>query len=679
MADKSTAILTSIDKNSDKFIKNFTNPKTLFIKNIGKLISFLKSFIKNIFKKETTYIKGYILVGNNYISKKLLAKICLGFTIAISASFILYTTQLKPLLSNYFTPSFFYNSNKLEKYSGKAKIYVSNKEQIVYKGMLKAGKCSGSGVLYDLEGKLIYKGDFEDNKFNGIGEFYKYPYTYYNGGFKDNLFEGTGKLSKSNIPVMLSENLKKGFYINTNTFFENGKTINSVITEEDSTSGKSSIMVTLSYEGDFKTNLYDGYGSIIFNCEPNKYKYAGNFVNGLFDGTGTYYENDKVVYTGSFKSGHYFGTGKLYNPETGSVIYEGEFNDGIYNGLGKLYYTEVNNSYVDSTIKLAYEGGFIAGKFSGKGIIYDVDKKERIYEGEFHNGMFNGLGKLNYYEKDNSIDSKTIKLTYEGQFMDNKFTGTGKLYNAEEDILLYEGAFSNNLFNGAGKQYDSVTSSVIYEGVFKNNQYNGNGKLYNTKNNRLVFEGEFIDGQYCGEGTIYNKTGKKLFSGPLMNNDIDYAFLLGMPTSDIKNYLIPEPTTTSSENFIFLTYEEQGLSLVIGNTPENESLIDNNTFIVEKIILWKNPNLKIIKGKTKPSEISKDLGNPFYSGYTLLEDEDFIAFDNLIKFNQALFGSDQYPEDIYLTNFKLEEYTLSVASLDKDSEYLYLILSQDCF
>ena len=169
------------------------------------------------------------------------------------------------------------------------------------------------------------------------------------------------------------------------------------------------------YTGELKAGRPNGEG--IFeteNDEKSKWKYTGQWKNGVMHGVG-----ECLWDTGQYFEGRYVdgkpgreGLLKWINKETKKQwTYEGEFQEGSY------------------------------AMFEGQGKLYKEGRL--VYEGVFKNGEFNGEGK--YYEGDKM---------YEGVFVDGTLNGEGKCY--EQNELIYEGTFENGkcIFINREKTFD---------------------------------------------------------------------------------------------------------------------------------------------------------------------------------------------------------------------------------
>lgn len=141
------------------------------------------------------------------------------------------------------------------------------------------------------------------------------------------------------------------------------------------------------YEGDM--NKYfepDGIGKAFLR---NGNTYEGEWSNGVMQGHGIYERADEFVYEGEFKYNIRDGKGTLiYLDEAEDHYlgdkYEGEFHNNEFEGYGKY-------SFANGDI---YEGEFHESAFEGKGVLIFGDGFR--YEGQFHNYQFHGAGILYY-------------------------------------------------------------------------------------------------------------------------------------------------------------------------------------------------------------------------------------------------------------------------------------------
>ena len=195
------------------------------------------------------------------------------------------------------------------------------------------------------------------------------------------------------------------------------------------------------YEGNYKNNLFEGYG--IYKSQ--KYNYFGNYHEGKKYGKGKLVDFEKnTEYEGLFENDQKNGKGvEKYN----DILYEGEFKNNLKEGKGKLI---VNSNNRENYI---YIGDFHDDKISGKGKA--KWKNERAYEGEWKNNEMNGYGML--------IDNK---IRYIGYFKNNLKDGYGaNLFEDESYVLL--GKWENDYTEGfcifiPFDEYDEKEENFVY-------------------------------------------------------------------------------------------------------------------------------------------------------------------------------------------------------------------------
>lgn len=104
-----------------------------------------------------------------------------------------------------------------------------------------------------------------------------------------------------------------------------------------------------SYVGDYVDDMFQGTGTLTFD---DGQKYVGQFKEGYFHGQGTYYFEDGSWYTGTFSWDTMEGQGTYYYV-TGEK-YVGAFFNDLFHGYGTLY---------DATGQVIRTGKWVAGRF----------------------------------------------------------------------------------------------------------------------------------------------------------------------------------------------------------------------------------------------------------------------------------------------------------------------------
>ena len=236
------------------------------------------------------------------------------------------------------------------------------------------------------------------------------------------------------------------------------------------------------YTGFFNNMMPEGYGVKNFVSGSS---YIGQFHEGKYDKTGTFYWNDGTRYIGNWVNGKREGIGTEIS------------SDGVTN-------TDI---YTDDDINDKLKKGAITGDTKNGWGVYIYDDGS-VYEGYFKKGMKDGYGK--YTMTDGSF--------YEGQFMKDKFDGYGKL--SEPDGNIVEGMYERGRYVGAlVNQYGCVSGDCYeghgvtadkegkYFGEFKEGKPHGMGR-YESKEG-ITYEGSFVKGSMDGYATITYADGMR--------------------------------------------------------------------------------------------------------------------------------------------------------------------------
>ena len=134
-----------------------------------------------------------------------------------------------------------------------------------YIGEFKDGQRDGFGYLYDINDNLIYRGDWQCNKFSGFGCYYYEDGSKYIGDFEGDKAHGYGKF-----------------------YFSNGDR----------------------YLGEYKEGQRDGFG--VFYDAKNNLICRGELKKDKIHGFGEYYFTDGVKYVGEFREDTF---GECYDEE----------------------------------------------------------------------------------------------------------------------------------------------------------------------------------------------------------------------------------------------------------------------------------------------------------------------------------------------------------------------------
>ncbi len=191
--------------------------------------------------------------------------------------------------------------------------YYVNSSQIKFEGVFERG-FPKSGVLFNTDGKKIYKGGFESGWRTGRGTAFFYdekgqPDGRYEGHWYMNQRKGKGKEFDSNNKLMYSGSWKNDL--------RHGKGL------QKTTNGH--------YVGSFEKNKRHGLGT---EYENSVMVYQGNWKYGQRNGYGTHIRGIKIIYRGMWLNNKYHGKGVFYFKDGSS--FSGNFVEGKQHGRGTM-------------------------------------------------------------------------------------------------------------------------------------------------------------------------------------------------------------------------------------------------------------------------------------------------------------------------------------------------------
>ena len=308
----------------------------------------------------------------------------------------------------------------------------------IYKGQLSNGIPDGKGLIIDTNGNVIFDGEWEKGKMNGLGVSFN-PSSTYVGQFENNIENGKGIVYTKNGTILIDGEFSNGI---------------------EKANGK----------------MYHPDGTI---------SYEGELVNLLPNGLGTQFENNGRKYYGYFKDNQRNGHGIVYNSD-GTISYNGEWKNNSASGFGI--------SYLNSE---KYKGEFKNGQPNGKGVLTYANGEN--VQGLWENGNF--ISTQNNTATQNTSDERTYfpegckvwKINRDGT---GYYVGGAKGYFIGNKIYNSNGEFIGTWKFQSGKREISVSDENGYmRGVAKYPAKNGN-KVYSTDNQRNLYIVE-SDDDYC--------------------------------------------------------------------------------------------------------------------------------------------------------------------------------------
>ena len=359
---------------------------------------------------------------------------------------------------------------KYELINGKGtfiEFFATITSKIRYEGEFLNGEKNGKGKEY-ISGSLIFEGEYLNGKRHGKGK-------EYHGILKGMKFEGTylyGHRLKGKEYDYGGKLIFEGEYLydlkwTGKEYDENGKVLNEY---------KNGAGFITEIEKDYRT--------------MDVIKFVGEYKNGMKNGKGKEYCNDKLMFEGEYLNGKRSGKGKEYD-YNGNLLFEGEYlDDKKWTGKVKEF----------SQGTLAFEGEYLKGK-KWNGRRYD-------FRGNFKSEMKDGSGVGEEYHSKEYGPSK--RICFSGEYLNGERNGEGREYDYDFGVI-FDGKFLNGKRNGHGKVYDKYYHSSIlkYEGEFLDGKKNGKMKKF-FGNDTVEFEGEFLkDRKWNGKG--YDKNGNVVY------------------------------------------------------------------------------------------------------------------------------------------------------------------------
>ena len=206
------------------------------------------------------------------------------------------------------------------------------------------------------------------------------------------------------------------------------------------------------YIGSYINNKKNGKGKLIV---PDQFVYEGNFKDDLFDGYGEY-TSKSYNYYGNYSCGKKNGNGKEIDLIK-KTEYEGEFKDDQKCGYGK-------EKTDDGSI---YIGDFKDNKKHGQGTLILSGKEDWSYKGEFRDDKISGLGQFRWNNN----------MEYIGEWENSELSGYGMLI---KENTRHIGYFSHNNKHGFGASFYSNKYAIL--GKWKDDLIEGNAIIIPLSN-----------------------------------------------------------------------------------------------------------------------------------------------------------------------------------------------------
>lgn len=235
-------------------------------------------------------------------------------------------------------------------------VLTDTANNIVYEGSWKEHwwqDClNGNVIEKNLDGEVLFIGEYEDNHREGHGREKYWDGSIYEGTWKNGLKDGNGVLQIPEISVSYKQTWKNGI-------LKYGQDI------ERNQNGD------IVFSGEYKNNLRDGSG---IERHDDGTIFDGYWKRGLRHGKGVLYDSDRT-YNQTWKRGGIKHGTVVERNQNGTVVYEGEYRDNKRGGYGTEYYEN----------GCRYTGHWKNGLKHGRGVLY-IPNTNVSYDEEWRNG-----------------------------------------------------------------------------------------------------------------------------------------------------------------------------------------------------------------------------------------------------------------------------------------------------
>ena len=332
--------------------------------------------------------------------------------------------SIKEIFGEYYNGQY---DNTIYLYAGLGTL-VNQDLKKLYHGTFRYGKKEGMGIMYQFKednNMEYFMGEFHKNKISGFGTkllINNSQLIHLEGIFKgDNLIKGKYKkiiLKSSNtiITVYYKGNFENNKFSGLGTIIEKTYIFNQK-------AGTYEIIQFIEYSGDFFNNKKNGKGKEIlkhYKYNYKNYKYEGNFINGVKDGYGVItYDKSNFVhkYEGFFVKDKPFQIYGIINFKSGD-IYEGFFENNLKDNVGLyLFIDSKSKKFIEE-----YFGGFLEDYKDGIGrTIVEESGEAKMLRGTYKKGDKEGQFEKIVYKIDELKNKKRRYGTIEDNFYGGGF------------------------------------------------------------------------------------------------------------------------------------------------------------------------------------------------------------------------------------------------------------------
>lgn len=360
---------------------------------------------------------------------------------------------------------YFSRSHHIQKYS--RDIYRGR-----YEGTWDNGIPQGTGVFYDKDGKVNLQGIFtKDELDSAYGIEHKYE-----GSYLDGKKNGFGSLTNTTTEDLIYKgHWKNDMYHGQGTLY---KHFGEKKYEGEFLEGKYHGNGTSYYEGD---HSFEPHGRKTLIHQQGTWKH-GKFIKGktfhlIYDDFSDDFSELEYYGEGYYKKKQVFvrhGSGSSYNDD--KILYEGHWTHDRRDGLGKTFH---DNG------RIRYDGQWKGGKWDNFGKLYDTNGA-LLYDGQWKNDKRHGFGSC-YKQK---------SIHYAGYFQNDKFHGKGSCFCTDGSVE-FEGIFKQDKKHGKGTKFSKSGSKQAVRYV--NGVLHGPVIFYERDGKTIKMKGKYIKGRFIDE------------------------------------------------------------------------------------------------------------------------------------------------------------------------------------
>ena len=183
-----------------RFIRLFGRLRYLFTPGYirTRVISRVTRFFSRLFDVRPRNRSDYYTIFRWQISRKLAFLIVV--MIGVLSFAYIYTAYIRGWTRTRGEDIRTYDYDSILLKFAKGKVRIRGRSgYLAFEGAVRGGSCNGEGVLYDVNGGVVYRGNFTRSMYEDQGtRYYQDGTVWYTGDFHENLFQGTGRLYREN-------------------------------------------------------------------------------------------------------------------------------------------------------------------------------------------------------------------------------------------------------------------------------------------------------------------------------------------------------------------------------------------------------------------------------------------------------------------------------------------------